>query len=110
VDVFPRDEADQVDDEAVLLKDQEMDVGPADAGDRPAYGLVREHRRALLRQLEDKDAGDRAARPGPAKEAADAPEKRQDHADGHADPPVNPLERARFAAESFQGRDAGWKT
>src|SRR5208282_4678196 len=86
-----------------------MDVLSADAGRGLPDRLVREHRRALLRELEEEDARDRAPGAPTAEEAPYPPGDRQQKADGNADPPVDPLEKARLAAESFQIR-AGFRT
>ena len=55
-DVFQRDQVMGVEDETVFVKDEEIDILPAELLDRVADGGAGENRRALLGQLDKEEA------------------------------------------------------
>ncbi len=96
-------EADQVDDEAVLLKNEEIGVLAADALHGGPDRLVGQNGRALLRELQEKEVADRAGGRASAEEPTEAADNAQEPADRGADPPVNPLKCASLAGKTIQG-------
>ena len=78
-----RDDAEDVEDRAVAFEDAEEDVVPADAGGRARDRILREHRRALLDELEEEDSL------GPGRSLRqDRAHQRQQRAERHAEPIV----------------------
>ena len=93
-DILFRYEMHHIQNETILLKDEEVNVLPANHLNGAADGVVRKHGRTLLREFNEQNLGGFAREVPGARGTAHPANKTQYTAHEHADPPIDELQLA----------------